>query len=79
MAVINTFLLSLSSTDLKILSLSVPNISARSKSLPSPSTFIGSSIDISVLVLLFFLKYINISFSIHLEAYVASLIFLSKL
>ena len=41
--------------------------------------FKGSSNETSDLVLLFRLKYIKISFSIHLEAYVASLIFFSGL
>ena len=58
-----------------IVSSSVPRISERSSSLPSQSTLRGSSIDTSILVLLFLRRYIRISFSIHLEAYVASLIF----
>ena len=52
-------------------------MSDNSSSFPSQSTFKGSSIDTSILVLLFLLRYIRISFSIHLDAYVASLIFLS--
>ena len=56
-----------------------PNISESSNSFPSPSWFRGSSIDISPFILLLLLKYISISFSIHLEAYVASFIFFSVL
>ena len=37
-------------------------------SLPSQSLFNGSSIEISPLILLLLLKYISISFSIHLDA-----------
>ena len=56
-------------------SLSVPKMSDNNNSLPSQSTFNGSSIDISCFLLAVFLKYIKISFSMHLEAYVASFIF----
>ena len=52
-------------------------MSDSSSSLPSQSTLRGSSIETSALILLFLLRYIRISFSMHLEAYVASLIFLS--
>ena len=68
-----------SSKFLDVTSGSVPNISDRSNSLPSLSLFSGSSIDTSPFILLLFLKNINISFSIHLDAYVASLIFFSEL
>ena len=54
-------------------------MSERSNSFPSLSLFSGSSIETSDLILLFLLKYIKISFSIHLEAYVASFIFFSEL
>ena len=39
-------------------------------SLPSQSILSGSSIDTSAFILLFLLRYIRISFSIHLDAYV---------
>ena len=68
-----------SSKSLDVISGSVPSISESNNSLPSPSLFNGSSIDTSPFNLLLFLKNINISFSIHLDAYVASFIFLSDL
>ena len=46
----------------------VPNISDKSSSFPSQSTFKGSSMETSDFVLLFLLKYINISFSIQRDA-----------
>ncbi len=55
--------------------ISSQNIRQQSNSFPSQSTFSGSSIETSILVLLFLRRYIRISFSMHLEAYVASLIF----
>ena len=54
-------------------------MSESNNSFPSPSLFNGSSIDISPFILLLFLKCIKISFSIHLEAYVANFIFFSLL
>ena len=54
-------------------------MSESKSSLPSQSTFKGSSIDTSSFVLLFLLKYISISFSIQRDAYVASFMFLSVL
>ena len=65
------------SISLYIISSSVPIMSDNRSSLPSQSTLSGSSIDTSAFILLFLLRYIRISFSIHLDAYVASLIFLS--
>ena len=49
-------------------------MSDNNSSFPSPSLFNGSSIDTSPLILLLFRKNISISFSIHLDAYVASFI-----
>ena len=76
---LNNVLSTSSSKFLDVISGSVPNISDNNNSFPSQSLFNGSSIDTSPFVLLFFLKNIKISFSIHLDAYVASLIFLSEL
>src|SRR5699024_1083827 len=67
------------SSDLVIISSSVPKTSDNNNSLPSQSTFRGSSKEISVFNLLLRRRYINISFSIHREAYVANLIFFSGL
>ncbi len=78
-ALLRIFLSASSSKSLYIISSSVPRISDSKSSFPSQSTLRGSSIETSAFVLLFLLRYINISFSIHLEAYVASLIFFSGL
>src|SRR5699024_10205874 len=67
------------SSDLVIISSSVPKTSDNNNSLPSQSTLRGSSKEISVFNLLLRRRYINISFSIHREAYVANLIFFSGL
>src|SRR5699024_12550034 len=67
----------LASKPFVIISSSVPSTSDNNNSLPSQSTFNGSSKEISVFNLLLRLRYIKISFSIHLEAYVANLIFFS--
>ena len=64
---------------LQITSLSVPRISDSKSSFPSQSTFNGSSIDTSIRIFEFLRRYINISFSIQRDAYVASFIFLSGL
>ena len=56
---------------------SVPSTSLRSSSFPSQSVFSGSSKLTSVRWELFFRRYISISFSMHRDAYVASLMFLS--
>ena len=56
---------------------SVPRISDKSSSFPSQSIFKGSSMDMSFLCCDAFLRNMSISFSIHREAYVASLMFLS--
>ena len=76
---LNNVLSTSSSKFLDVMSGSVPNMSESNSSFPSPSLLSGSSIDISPLILLLFLKNINISFSMHLEAYVANFIFLSAL
>ena len=57
-----------SSRRLEITSSSVPRISESSSSFPSQSTFSGSSMETSIFVLLFLLRYIRISFSIHRDA-----------
>ena len=56
---------------------SLPKTSESKSSFPSQSTLRGSSIEVSFFIWLFFRRYIKISFSMHLEAYVASFMFFS--
>ena len=63
----------------EITSSSVPKMSDSKSSFPSQSTFKGSSMETSIFVLLFRRRYIRISFSMHRDAYVASLIFFTGL
>ena len=67
------------SRSLYMTSSSVPSISDKSSSFPSQSVFSGSSKDTSSFTLLLRRRYIRISFSMHLDAYVASFIFFSGL
>ena len=76
---LKSFLSISSSILLEVTSLSVPKTSESNNSFPSQSWFSGSSIDTSLFSLLLLLRCIKISFSIHLEAYVANFIFLSTL
>ena len=77
-ALLSSFFSTSSSISLYMTSSSVQSISERRSSFPSQSTFNGSSMETSMRVLLFLLRYISISFSIHLDAYVASLMFLPE-
>ena len=76
---LSNFLSTSSSMFFDVMSFSVPNMSDNNSSFPSPSCFNGSSIDISPFVLFVLLRYINISFSTHLDAYVASFMFFDTL
>ena len=78
-AILSSFLSTSSSMSFEITFSSVPRISDKRSSFPSQSTFNGSSIETSSLSLLLRRRYISISFSMHLDAYVASFMFLSGL